>query len=244
MSNDDVTKNSLSYWFPLIQNLVPVPKTEIITMPAAAKTDIWSLFDGKDTGGTAVAKFADKVRTIGAQMGFPFFLRTDHTSAKHRWAQACCVGEDSDVAAQINVIVEYSELAGIIGLPWDTWVVREMLPTEPIGVCPNYYGMPLCREFRVFAEDGIIMCYHSYWPVGALEQGGVSQPMEAYARLSHISDEDLYTVLGYARTITRALTGAWSVDVLYTKRGWYVTDMALAKNSWHMPGCVNANAFK
>lgn len=32
----------------------------------------------------------------------------------------------------------------------------------------------------------------------------------------------------------------WSVDVLETGIGWYVTDMALARDSWHWPGCRTA----
>ena len=31
--------------------------------------------------------------------------------------------------------------------------------------------------------------------------------------------------------------GHWSVDILETERGWYVTDMALAPRSWHWPHC-------
>jgi hypothetical protein len=34
------------------------------------------------------------------------------------------------------------------------------------------------------------------------------------------------------------------VDILETKRGWFVTDMAEAGKSWHWPGCKNEKAFK
>lgn len=35
---------------------------------------------------------------------------------------------------------------------------------------------------------------------------------------------------------------AWSVDVLETRRGWFVTDMAEAARSFHWPGCEHAGS--
>jgi len=44
----------------------------------------------------------------------------------------------------------------------------------------------------------------------------------------------------YANATGRAVGGAWSIDILETKRGWHVTDMAEAANSWHeWPECPN-----
>ncbi len=34
-----------------------------------------------------------------------------------------------------------------------------------------------------------------------------------------------------------AIGGAWSVDILETTRGWFVTDMAEAHKSYHWPTC-------
>jgi hypothetical protein len=53
-----------------------------------------------------------------------------------------------------------------------TWVVREFLPTMPVGVCPRYGNMPVCREFRYFIEDGRYCCSHPYWPMESLIDGG------------------------------------------------------------------------
>ena len=37
----------------------------------------------------------------------------------------------------------------------------------------------------------------------------------------------------------KAVGGEWSVDILETRRGWYITDMAEAYKSWHWEGCPN-----
>lgn len=46
----------------------------------------------------------------------------------------------------------------------------------------------------------------------------------------------------------KAVGGAWSVDILETTRGypnrWYVTDMAVAEDSWHWPECPNSTTDK
>jgi hypothetical protein len=43
-----------------------------------------------------------------------------------------------------------------------------------------------------------------------------------------------------ANAAGQAVGGAWSVDVLETRRGWYVTDMAEAASSCHeWPDCPN-----
>ena len=37
----------------------------------------------------------------------------------------------------------------------------------------------------------------------------------------------------------KAVGGEWSVDILETRRGWYITDMAEAYKSWHWKDCPN-----
>jgi hypothetical protein len=107
----------------------------------------------------------------------PCFLRTDHTSAKHNWEEACFVKSVGEVMEHVYKIAEFSECAGMIGIPWDTWVVREFLPTNPIGVCERYGNMPVCREFRYFIEDGRYCCSHPLssresYPLVAMMQSG------------------------------------------------------------------------
>jgi hypothetical protein len=113
-------------------------------------------------------------------------------------------------------------------------VVREFLPTMPVGVCPRYGNMPVCREYRYFIEDGRYCCSHPYWPMEALVDGGFDISQQEFDALCAGRTQALDRI---AIDAGEALGGAWSVDVLETERGWIVTDMAEASKSYHWAGC-------
>ncbi len=246
----ELDKTALSYWFSKLKAAgVPVPKTKILHMPVAAQEVIWAAFDGDDgpDGGYAMKQFVAEIGAAASEFGYPFFLRTDLTSGKHNWESTCFVPSAADIAAHVFAIAEFSECVDMIGLRWDTWAVREFLPTMPIGVCPRNGNMPVCREFRFFVDDGKVRCSHPYWPKRALEQGGFSIALPEYQGLfDHLCDMgDAAAGLGMlAEKAGRAVGGSWSIDILETKQGWYVTDMAEAHRSFHWEGCERAEAAK
>lgn len=230
-------RTAMSFWLPQLEAAgLPVPKTRLFQMPEAAQEDLFGAFDGKPGTG-ALAQFADTLKDAAAEVGFPCFLRTDHTSNKHDWEQACFVASPDQIAGHVATIAMFSEICDMMGLPWDTWAVREFLPTTPFGVCPDFGNMPICREFRFFVNDGVIQCAHPYWPLYALEQGGAPASLD-YAGLCRMDNEKELRAL--AEAAGRACPGSWSIDLLETKRGWYVTDMAEAGNSFHWDGCPHA----
>jgi hypothetical protein len=197
---------------------------------------MWGLFDGKDIPDLGDDSFFQELRNAATGIGFPCFLRTGMTSGKHEWKNTCYVESASDVPQHVFNIVEFSECADIFGMDWSVWAVRELLPTIPHGVCPRYGNMPVCREFRFFVEDGQIHCFHPYWPLEALKDGGWSGDYEA---MCAVPDE--VELRRLAERVSWVVPGAWSVDILETERGWYVTDMAEAYKSFHWEGCPNAN---
>jgi hypothetical protein len=87
-----VDKTALSYWFPKAE--IPVPRTTIITMPLEAQKVVWKWFDGIQSDNeeqALVNAFVEELRIAALGIGFPIFLRTDHTSAKHSWKDTCFV---------------------------------------------------------------------------------------------------------------------------------------------------------
>ena len=133
-------------------------------------------------------------------------------------------------------IIEYEEVCH-----WSStniWVVREFLPTMPIGVCEDYDDMPLCREFRIFVEDDSVKCCHPYWPWKSFERGRakVSDDFD-YEAFCSLNDEDRGKLYELASQVGKAVGGSWSIDFLETKNGWYLTDMAEAHKSYHWEGC-------
>jgi hypothetical protein len=234
MSED---KTALSFWFPKIAAAgVPVPRTKIITMSKEAQASIWKWFDG-EPGNGAEKPFLAELAAAATEMGFPCFLRTDHTSNKHSWQETCFLTSADNIAQHVYNLAEFSEICDMIGIPWTTWVVREFLPTIPLGVCPNYGNMPICREFRYFVDDGKIRCVHPYWPDYALEQGGVDLATFDYKALCAGQVPGLDCL---AEEAGKAVGGSWSIDILETRNGWYVTDMAEAHKSFHWDGCPMA----
>jgi hypothetical protein len=236
-----VDKTSLTYWFPLIEKAgLPVPKTEIFTMPLEAQAYIWMAFDCRGKGEKPpIEPFYDELSAAVQRLGLPCFLRTSQTSAKHQWKRTCYLDSIDKLKQHVFEIAEFSVCADMMGLDWSTWVVREMLPTIPYGICPHYNDFPVCKEFRFFVDDGKVRCFHPYWPLDSLEDGGwePDAPIDvAYADLCSTggAEEELRTL---AEKAGEAVGGSWSVDILETEKGWYVTDMAEAHKSFHWEGC-------
>lgn len=249
-------KNCLSYWFPLLRDSgLPVPKTVVST------TDIYlyELLDGKIPKGWEA--FLTGLRGAGEWVGYPLFLRTGWGSGKHHWESTCYVKDEASLPHHVYALVEWSECAGPLGLPYHVWAVREMLPTNPVLTLPNYKNMPLCREFRCFTRDGRLLCLHPYWPWKAVLEG-FSHPIpnscvrkyggvditghrqlpdnleQIWSELCNISEHEHNEVGQLAQSAGKAVgSGYWSVDILETSRGWFITDMAVGEESYHWPGC-------
>lgn len=234
-------KTCLSYWFPKLEVAgVPVPKT-ILVDGKDAVIGICEAYDGNDPG-PAFQHLVEAVTKAAEEIGYPIFLRTGQTSAKHNWNRTCFVQNEDEIPQHIFAIAEYSEMCSLIGLPYTVWAVREFLPTEPFGVCEAYHDMPVCREFRAFIKDGNQICRHPYWPLEALQKGGFvpdhgHSTEGAYELLCHIRDGEEFDRI--VCKVGEAIDDAWSVDLLDTANGWYVTDMAEAEKSFHWPACPN-----
>lgn len=240
-------KTSLAYWFPLLQAAgLPVPKTTILEMSRGAAEALWSVHDGvslKRGESAAFDNFVADITRAAVDFGFPCFLRTGYASAKHSWSETCFLPDADSVHAHILAIVEFSEMADMIGLPYGTWAIRELLPTKPLGICTAYRGMPVCREFRLFVDGPEVICRHPYWPRRALAEGGA--PASVYEEACHLTVAEDSEIRDIASRAGAALGGgAWSIDILDTKGGWYVTDLAEAHKSFHWEGCRKAYRFE
>lgn len=233
-------KTCLSYWYPKIKNLpgIQTPLTEIVSGPEAvlAKCIYGEHLTPKDVDAFDV--FMISLRHAAKAVGYPAFLRTGHTSDKHGWRNTCFLERESDLKAHVMELVEFSECCDIRGLPYDVWVVREMLPTIPLFVA--FSRMPICREFRFFGRDGSYVCHHPYWPIDAIENASCSDWKRKLGEADYLSVDDLGILGDKTNAVTQALGGYWSVDWLWTRNGWYLTDMAEGEKSFHWEGCPQA----
>jgi hypothetical protein len=230
----EIDQNCISHWFPILQKAVPdrIPKTIIIESPE----DLSKILDGQNP--LTWDHFIAELKAAGEEVGYPCFLRSGHTSDKHSWEETCHITKPEDFGQHVYNIVEFSECCGIIGLPYNVFSVREWLNGPVIGVAPRYCNMPVRREFRIFIRDGMINCGHPYWPTDALLIGGCNEEtMAEVDAMNSLVSGDRAPLHALVSKVARVFDGYWSVDCLWTDRGWFVTDMALGKDSWHWPGC-------
>lgn len=234
------TPTALSYWFPKLEAAgLPVPKTIIVPMNDAAILNIYEEFN-RQNGGRDDSRFYDVLEAAAHKVGVPCFLRTDYNSAKMRWKYACFLEDITKLRDHVMEVAYMSEMASH---PWGVWCVREFLPTIPHAVLPDFDDMPLTREFRCFVRDGNLLCVHPYWWPESLEQGA-APPDTDYDALCHMTELERWEIEGLARAAGKAVGGDWSVDILETKLGWYITDMAEAGGSAHWEGCPNQQLFR
>jgi len=258
-------RTCLSYWFPKIEAAgLPVPKTKIVSFTDYETSHgLGRIIDGEfpDEAGAA---FLSRLSNAVCEIGFPCFLRTGMTSGKHQWKDTCYLESPDDLFQHVGNLIEFSELADMIGPPWNVWVVRELLPTKPVCTLPRYGDMPLCREFRCFVDGGELICIHPYWPKNAVEEGfpyrratkehvddvwSISRERELpadfdaiYERVRILGENEQAEVGHLATRAGVTVGGRWSVDILDTKFGWYVTDMAEMNRSYHWPECKHGKS--
>jgi hypothetical protein len=119
-------------------------------------------------------------------------------------------------------------------LAFDQIVVREYLPVEPLYYCREYSGMPVVKEFRAFISNNKVRYFVPYWPKKALREGNPSREdwEEMYFVDHYPKDSELPYIKRTLEKVAAVMPGEWSVDILNTKDGYYVTDCAQAAESY------------
>lgn len=232
-------KNCLSYWYPKLEEAcVPTPKT----LWLRTDCELTHLLDGIEPPG--LDEFLNNLKLLCRQIGYPVFMRTGLTSGKHNWENTCYLADEERIKFQVGAIVDFSAMADFFGLSTSVWVLREFLQLKTFGVIPGFSNMPMAREFRGFINDHQIQCIHPYWPEKAVEQGRpTGDPEQWKSALQLMSDPypDSAEIQRLIQQVAYVFEDNWSVDVCQTQFGeWYVTDMAIAEESFHWDGCVNA----
>lgn len=253
MRGDTPDRTCISWWFPrIVAAGLPVPKTTILKFPEDQREKLirgfMDRFDMKELNPEAKA-FLDRMSEEAKRYGAPFFLRTGQTSGKHEWSATCFVEDPTELERHVMMLIQYSELADFMGLPWDVWAVREFLQLRGPGrKLPEFMDMPLSDEWRFFVEDGHVTHIQPYWPKRALVDGGMTlEEAKAYSE----QQQKLAPPFGLYDLSRKAAEacegGGWSVDWCHTLDDrWILTDMAEAAQSFKYtptdPDEVNLNS--
>ncbi|HDY86538.1 MAG TPA: hypothetical protein ENH82_00300 [bacterium] len=221
-------KTCITYWFPKLEGL-PVPKTHIIKTGITPEEQI-RYADCDNIMEDKIQKLVTDIKTHADDLGYPAFLRTGQTSAKHEWKDTCFLKDDQRIRYQVDRIILFSCLVDMIGLPADVWAVREFLPLE--YAFKAFDEMPIAREFRFFIEGGRITHEQPYWPPDTIKDPDTDDWEYKLAEISLLDDKDALS-LAYEVADRFKDDEGFSVDVCKTINGeWYITDMALAEYSY------------
>jgi hypothetical protein len=230
-------ETSLEYWHKHVIELgIPSPKTIIISL---TQTELEAAHNEQ-----LLPTVTTKIRTAADTIGYPFFLRTDLSSGKHKWESSCYVVDPDKIDSHAYEVIVYNLLAGIYGLPFRSLVVREFVPLEGGKFTAFLGNFPVTKERRFFVRDGVVECHHEYWVEGAILQGMECKLMpEAVWRplleeVNSIDEHEVELLSEYARKIGSTLGGYWSVDFAKTADGqWLLIDMGRGEISYHKEGC-------
>lgn len=228
----DEKRNDLAWWYPPLRDAeLPVPQTEIVTFSG----DLTALLDGETPEGFdgLVMGIEAAARVLADEP--PLFLRTGYLSGKHDWEDTCYLAsfDPEIIGFHVANLVEASALAGILGLPHDTWAVRTWIDAEPLFRCRAYGNFPVTREFRLFAREGGVEHVQPYWPPDAVEEGNPDDD-DWQAKLARASDVDtleveVYLLAAQAAAVLERASGEdyWSLDFLQDgARRWWLIDCA------------------
>ena len=229
--------NCITFWYPKIPEHVPTPRTEIVRLDLTREQDceLWAVLDGGPPP-SWLDGWIDELRKAALRISSdgPWFLRTGVFSGKHNWRNTCAVTDLTRLSSHVLSLFEFSQIVDLFGLPYHVWAIREWLPGPSVTEYEPFSGMPLRREFRAFAENGIVKCIHPYWPPEALDETVIAMPEFQSMNELGDSEDDVRWLASHA---SAKVEGEWSIDCLWTDRGWYITDMAVAATSYHWPEC-------
>ncbi len=229
-SGDKMNVNSMLFWYPKIENIVPTPKTAIYEF------DGWEYLKDGYMMSNEWKELLNVVTLTARKLGYPVFIRTDHESAKHEWLHTCYVENEKSLTHNLHDLIDASICHDRIP---NAIAVREFLHLD--APFKAFDGMPIAREFRYFSSKDGITCRHPYWFKEAIEFHRDTKPVDEWEEM--IKDletppTDINIADALALKATSWCDEEWSVDICKDIHGkWWVTDMARGKDSSHHPFC-------
>lgn len=176
------------------------------------------------------------------EIGAPAFIRTDLTSAKHAGRGAYVIEKPGfyldamDWNHALLTTLSHAQLKSYHSKVKSSAVmVRQLINVKHERTAFN--GLPIGNEWRVFADQRGVQCFHHYWPdealTGKMDDGGAPPP-DIFDR------EWIPTDVRDAAVQAAKAMGQlkWSVDFTQDVDGkFWLIDMATAMNSYHHPRC-------
>lgn len=238
-SRSRVNPNSAVHWLDAAEEAtahsdVHSPATE--TVDFCFMDAIPILDDNPDQGRIP----ADDLERAATDIGFPAFVRSDLSSAKHSGIDAVRADTPDDLESVVASVVADSAHKGLYPM---ALLVREWIDID--HEFRAFDGLPIGAEYRLIAGPDDVQCVHYYWPEESIRDA--DRPPEEWQPLrdAHAAGDVLPSVRVVATRAARLANRhdaldpleLWSVDFARDADGeWWLIDMALAADSWH-PEC-------
>lgn len=229
--SDHIDPNSALIWLPAITaTQLPIPRTAVVPFD---NTTMWCEIGEHDTPGEPIDWSA--MRAAAESVGFPCFVRTDLSSAKHSGPGAYRCDSVDDVERVVRDTFYDNCLKDLFptAMLFRQWLDLDA-PFRAFGYGDE--GHLIAREWRIFADKSGVRCRHFYWPESAIEGHGptVENWREELRTLNAIHPRDVALLDTMALAAVRELDGEWSVDFARDAQGgWWLIDMATSRSSWH-----------
>lgn len=246
LRNEAENESSMDYWYPMVKDHLPCPKTESITLP----DDVINTFR-KAIYGRAEKDIIEEnlvvIKEVANRIGYPLFMRSDQGSGKHDWETTCYVKSEEDLCQNIFNLFGWHEMAGIMGLSYKSLYFRELLDIEPLFIA--FWGnMPIGKERRVFVRDGKVLCIHPYWEQEAILSSNKHPLPDDWQQIvadSNNVEDGIEILTEYGEKFSQLVPGYWSVDFIQDRFGkWWFIDAARGEISWHPEPCEHIIRFE
>ena len=236
---NEMTNDSALHWLPRITALgLPVPRTHVIALDYQK---MYPIFDGQPC--SAFTKLIADVQDYCAKRGTPLFVRTDLSSAKHSGPKGYLLDGKNNVGQVLFNLLEDSEMKMFMGPQPQALLLREFLELEHKFTA--FHGLPIAREWRLFAGAETCHCAHQYWPLEAIGEtlpnaprAWVRRKLQEYSEWLPEMDVLKDMAVQAARACAEGTpVASWSVDFARDVSGkWWLIDISTARHSWH-PEC-------
>jgi hypothetical protein len=229
-----VPQDSAKFWFPKLQaaelwgwlpNTVMIDYDEVLLAPSLR---------GKQT--VEYERLYHAVEAaIRYEIAGPAFIRTDLTSAKHAGRGAYAIDDEGGLNHALLTTLSIAELKS-----YHSKVKSSAIMVRPLLQFAGrtaFGGLPIGREYRIFADQHRTQCWHGYWPQEALENHMDDGKAPDWS--DGVASGELFTMKQTAKDAAKAMgAGKWSIDFAKDVKGkWWLLDMATAKNSYHASPC-------
>lgn len=230
--------SSARYWLPRLEQAgMAMPATLDVPIDALSLTGICDFEPTPE----ALAKFEavrKQIESACDSIGYPCFLRTDESSAKHDGPNSYRIDGPDDITRCVARTLEDNLMKDLLPTHF---LVRKWLDLK--AGFTAFRGHQMAREFRIFAKSGEVLCVHPYWPQvaeDAVLDASTPDFVPILRQQGTLTADEDQALRSLASRASEQLLDAWSLDFAQDQHGhWWLIDAALMRESFHDYTCPN-----